>query len=155
MYFVEKIKREYGKEKVHIFVDMDGVIADYDFGNVSHFDKKRPVLTNIKTFEELSKLSNVSLYILSVCRKNPQIAEKNNWLDQYAPFFKKENRFVLSKEKYVDLASKEIKTAFLKKKIEELKDEAVLVVDDDNGILKYFSKELPTLILFQDSSIVD
>lgn len=44
---------------------------------------------------------------------------------------------------------------FLKKKIEELKDEFVLVVDDDNGILKYYSKELPTLILFQDSSILD
>jgi hypothetical protein len=47
-----------------MFVDMDGVIASYDFGRPLEFDKKRPLLTNIKTLEEVSKIPGVKLHIL-------------------------------------------------------------------------------------------
>ena len=65
---------------------MDGVIASYDFGKPLNFKKKRPLTTNIKTLSKVNKLANVELYILSVCRLERQIKEKNNWLDKYAPF---------------------------------------------------------------------
>lgn len=55
---------------------MDGVIAFYDFGKPLDFANKRAVITNIKTLNELCKLQNVELFILSVCRFNNQINEK-------------------------------------------------------------------------------
>lgn len=155
MYFLEKIKNEYKDEDVVLFVDMDGVIADYDFGNAKDFHKKRPVRTNINTFLELSKEKNIELCILSVCRTNEQIKEKNVWLDQYASFFKEDKRFVLSKEVYDTLSSKEIKANFLKDYIKKKLGKKIVVVDDDNGILKYYYKVLPEIRLFQDSSIID
>lgn len=66
MYFlreIEKIKLKKRKKKITIFVDMDGVIADYRFGeglkiksNESGvYLNKRPIKT---TIENLRRLSN-------------------------------------------------------------------------------------------------
>ena len=42
MYLKEFLKQKKDK-KIKLFVDMDGVIADYDFGVVYDYDKKRPL----------------------------------------------------------------------------------------------------------------
>lgn len=151
-YFYNRVKDIIKNNKTKIFVDMDGVIAAYDLNKPYDFLNKRPLKTNINKLEIISKLDNVELNILSVCRENKQIDEKNEWLNKYAPFFKKENRFILSKEKYKDFSSSELKLYFLK---QINTSDKVIVIDDDNHVLKTISKELKDIILFQDSELVD
>lgn len=136
-------------QKIDIYVDMDGVIAEYDFGRPLDFLNKRPLLGNIKVLEEISKIPNVEMHILSICKKDSQINDKNVWLDKYAPFFKKENRNVLSKETYTDKSSSELKVDFLNN-VESFK----ILIDDDNEILKEVDKKVKNISLYQDSSIV-
>ena len=152
MHFYNIIKELSEDKKLDIFVDMDGVIASYDFGNPLNFKAKRPLNTNIKLFENISKLENINLYILSVCKKDFQIKEKNDWLDKYAPFFKKDNRNILSKETYTKKTSPELKAEFLYKfKTRNQK----VVVDDDNEVLKEVARLNTDIILYQDSELID
>lgn len=149
MKIINEIKTIAKNQKIDIYVDMDGVIAEYDFGRPLDFLNKRPLLGNIKVLEEISKIPNVEMHILSICKKDSQINDKNVWLDKYAPFFKKENRNVLSKETYTDRSSSELKVDFLNN-IESFK----ILIDDDNGILKEVDKKVKNISLYQDSSIV-
>lgn len=149
MKIINEIKTIAKNQKIDIYVDMDGVIAEYDFGRPLDFLNKRPLLGNIKVLEEISKIPNVKMHILSICKKDSQINDKNLWLDKYAPFFKKENRNVLSKETYTDRSSSELKVDFLNN-IESFK----ILIDDDNGILKEVDKKVKNISLYQDSSIV-
>lgn len=152
MYFYEKIKEMCKDKETVMYVDMDGVIAAYDFGNPLDFAKKRPLLTNIKKLEEISKLENIELKILSACKKDFQIDEKNVWLDKYAPFFKQENRIILSREKYDNELSCNLKAQYLNS-IDE--DRQVILLDDDNNVLKVVSKSVDNVICIQDSEMID
>ena len=152
MYFYNLMKEISQDKKVQLFLDMDGVIASYDFGKPLNFKKKRPLTRNIKVLEKVSKLENIECSILSICHKDSEIDDKNHWLDLYAPFFKVENRFILSKESIANKSSSEMKKDFLKKL--NTKKQMVLV-DDDNQILKLLSKELKNVILLQDSELID
>lgn len=152
MYFYNLIKDIVGDKKTIMYVDMDGVIAAYDFGKPLMFDKKRPLYTNIKKLEEISKLDNIELKILSACKTINQIDEKNEWLDKYAPFFTKENRHILAREKYDNMVSSEMKAMYL----EQLNDkDQVIVLDDDNVVLKTIHKRLDHVICIQDSEMID
>lgn len=155
MYFVDKIKELSKDNKCSIFVDMDGVIADFEFFKSLDFKNKRPIITNINTFKEISTLENIDLYILSICKKDEQVSHKNDWLDKYAPFFKKHNRIIISKESHPNLSSKQLKELFLNDYINKLKNDLIIVIDDDNEILLYLSIKLKNIIYFQDSSIID
>lgn len=152
MHFYDLIKEMSNDKKIDLFVDMDGVIASYDFGRPLDFKSKRPLTTNINTLKNVSLLNNVNIYILSICRKDFQIKEKQDWLDKYAPFFKNENRIILSKETIANMSSAEMKLKFLREF--ETNNKKVLV-DDDNSILSTISKELKDIILLQDSELVD
>ena len=92
--------------------------------------------------------------ILSVCIYNSQIEDKNNWLDKYAPFFKKENRNILSKESYPGITSAQLKVNFLKNLVRDSNIKLILI-DDDNEVLKAVSNSVEDIIIFQDSSIID
>lgn len=155
MYFKDKIKEIYKDEEINIFVDMDGVIADYDFGNILDFKDKRAITTNIKTLEDLSEDKNINLYILSICKKNNQIKDKNNWLNKHASFFDIDKRYIISKEEYEGFSSKEIKLTIIKEIIAKLKLKNVVLIDDDNSILKYLDNSELNIRLFQDSSLID
>lgn len=98
MHFYNLIKDLANKKHIMMFVDMDGVLASYDVGKPLDFLNKRPLTENIAKIKKVSELPNVELHILSICRKDFQIEEKNTWLNKYAPFFKKENRTIISKE---------------------------------------------------------
>ena len=100
MKIVEEIKEYAFNKKVNLYVDMDGVIAEYDFGKPLDFLNKRPLLNNIKLLEEISQIKNVDIHILSICKRNFEIRDKNVWLDNHAPFFPKSNRHIISKETY-------------------------------------------------------
>ena len=155
MYFITKIKKIDKEKNVSIFVDMDGVIADYEFGDPLNFVNKRPLKRNIKVFEHLALLPNVTLNILSICHTTAQIKEKELWLSKNAPVFDILNQNIFAKEDYPGLKSKQIKLKFLKS-IMNKTDDCLIVIDDDNEILEYLKKGLgDNVILFQDSSLVD
>lgn len=152
MHFYELIKKITEEKKTIIYVDMDGVIASYDFGKPLDFINKRPLTTNIQTLNKISKLNNVELHILSVCRFDSQVKEKNDWLNKYAPFFEKNKRTIISKESNPHYSSKELKLNYLKSlEIEE----QIIFIDDDNEILKTIHNGLENIILYQDSELID
>ncbi len=152
MYFYELVKRVTKDKKTIIYVDMDGVIAAYDFGNPLDFANKRPLFTNIKTLRQLCDLENVELHILSICRTDSQIKEKNEWLDKFAPFFEKDKRTIIARESNSNRLAKELKLDYLK----SLKgEEQIIFIDDDNEVLRTIHEVLKNVILYQDSELVD
>lgn len=150
MYLKEYLKK-YEEKKIKLFIDMDGVIADYEFGNAENFDKKRPLYDSIKKLEEISKIDNIELYILSITRENIGINEKNIWLDKYVNFIKKENRIIISKEGKTQ-SSAQLKSEYLN----SIKTEdTIIVIDDDPSILKEINKANKNIVLLKDTVLVD
>ena len=45
-------------KKIKLFVDMDGVVADYIFCSAQDYDKKRPLYDNIDKLEHFFKNLN-------------------------------------------------------------------------------------------------
>lgn len=152
MHFYNIIKDLAEKNELIIYVDMDGVISSYDIGKPLNFAAKRPLTENINKLKEISEIPNVELYILSICKKNFQIDEKNEWLDKYAPFFKKENRVIISKENTDITSSSQLKADYLKNVVTE---KQIVFLDDDNEILKTVLKTAENVIAFQDSELID
>ena len=152
MHFYDLIKKLSEEKDIMLFVDMDGVLASYDVGNPSGFTEKRPLKQNIENIRKVSEIENVEVYILSMCRHPNQIEEKNIWLDKYAPFFKKENRNIIARENEGWRNSKDIKTEFLQK----IKtDKQLVLLDDDNTVLKEVMRNVENIIVLQDSELVD
>ena len=152
MHFYELIQKQTKNKKTRIYVDMDGVIPSYNIGKPYDFENKRPLTTNIKTLSKINNPENTELFILSICKKDSQIKEKNNWLDKYAPFFQKDNRIIISKESNPNLSSKELKLNYLK----SLKtDNQIILIDDDNEIIKTIKDNAKNIILYQDSELTD
>lgn len=152
MFFRDYLK-QYENSKIKIFIDMDGVIADYIFGIAKDFDKKRPLRDSIKKLEQVAKMENVELYILSITRQTEGIKQKNFWLDNHAPFFKKENRIIISREANNMEKSSILKAEYLK----ELKrDESIIIViDDDPQNLREIKRLNEDIILLKDTVLED
>ena len=147
--FLEKFKNY----KIKLFVDMDGVIADYDVGAPCNYDKKRPLFSSIKKLEEISVEPNIELYILSISRMKEGIEQKNMWLDKNAPFFKKENRVIIDRESNNFEHSKNLKTKFIKNL--DNSEDIIILIDDDVQILKEISSNTKNVILLKDTALVD
>ena len=151
MYLKEFLKK-YDDKKIRLFVDMDGVIADYIVNDLN-YSNKRPLTSSIKKIEEVSKMENVEVFILSVSRTDKGVLQKNRWLDENASFIKEKNRVIISRETNNFNESYKLKTHFLK----NLKrDEGVIIViDDDPKILKDIAKNCKDIVLLKDSALVD
>ncbi len=152
MHFYDVISNLAKEKDLIIFCDMDGVIASYDVGKPYDFLNKRPLTENIKKLEAVSKIPNVEICILSICRKDMQQDEKNKWLDINAPFFKKEKRNIISKESNPNFTSPELKANFLNG---VKTDKQVILIDDDNQVIKHVGNNVEGIILFQDSELID
>ena len=156
MFFKDKLN-EYENKNIKLFVDMDGVIADYDVAKKDvyflNYADKRPLYTSIKKLEEVSEQNNITFYILSISRSDLGVQQKNDWLDKYAPFFKKENRVIISKESNKGFSSKELKAGYLKNMQRD--DSLIMVIDDDPEIIKEIRNENEDIILFKDTVLVD
>ena len=150
MYLKEYLK-QFGNKKIKLFVDMDGVIVDYEVGNISRYDIKRPLTTSLNKLEEISKYNNIDLFILSISKTDLGLKEKNIWLDKYAPFFKLENRIIISKEHTNGEPSKKLKSDYLK----TVEGEVIILIDDDPSILKEVSNNNKNVYLLKDTVLID
>lgn len=150
MFFKEELEKIEGN--IELYIDMDGVIADFDVGNPKDYDKKRPLKDSITKLEEISKMPNVNMHILSITRMSSGIEEKNNWLDKFAPFFKKENRIIISREENNFENSADLKTDYLKNHL--IKGTTILV-DDDIRVIDKIKEEVPEVLLYKDTCLVD
>ena len=151
--YLKEYLNGYKDKKIKLFVDMDGVIADYEFGAAKEYDKKRPLYDSIKKLEEISKMDNIKLYIFSATRYSKGLEEKNWWLDKYAPFFEKENRIIISREAFSMEKSAILKAKYLK----DLKrdDSLLMVIDDDPRNLKEIHELNSDVILLKDTVLID
>ena len=150
MYITEYIKR-FKNKRIKIYVDMDGVIVDFDVGNASEYDKKRPLLTNIDILREVAKNENVEMFILSITRLTIGREEKNIWLDKYVEFIKPENRYIISREENNFLPSKNLKKNFIKN-ID--RDDSVIVIIDEHEIIDEIRKANDDVYLLKDTALV-
>lgn len=155
MHFKKIIEELAQDKKVILYVDMDGVITDYNAMGELNFKEKRPLKSNIKKLEMISKINNVEIRILSICRTIDQIDDKNKWLDKYAKYFADSNRNIIAKELYPNKKSKELKLEFLEKEVIKNKNDYTILLDDDNQILKEIKENNPSILIFQDSVLID
>ncbi len=153
MYFYNLIKEMSKEKSIALYVDMDGVIAEYGIGkNPYDYLNKRPLKVNIATLKEVSTLENIELHVLSVCREDSQINDKNVWLDKYAPFFNNNNRNIISRASQEWKKAREIKVDFLSNVKTE---KQIVLVDDDNEILREINEKFKDIIVMQDSELID
>ena len=151
--YLEDFLEQYKDKKVKMFVDMDGVIADFDFGNNGDYDKKRPLYSSIEKLERISKKDNIDLYIFSATRMNKGYDEKQYWLDKYAPFFKKENRVIISREKHDFVETATLKANYMKNV--ERDGSILVVIDDDPKNLRAIRQSNEDVVLLKDTALVD
>ena len=152
LYFKSKID-EFGDTPLKIFIDMDGVVADYDIGGDFDYSIKRPLNNNIKQIEEISHYKNIELYIFSITRHNDGISQKNDWLDKYMPFIKKENRVILSREDNDMKRSRYIKAEYLMHIVDD--KYKIILIDDDPSIIDEVREAAPSVITMKDTVLVD
>lgn len=150
--YIKEVIEKYKDKKIKIYVDMDGVIADYDVGNPKDYDKKRPLVSNIKLLENIAKEPNIEMYILSVSRMNDGVEQKEYWLDKYAPFFEKDNRVIIPREKNEFATATELKLNYIKNV--ERKGEVIIVIDDDPRILHALREANLDMCLLKDTALI-
>lgn len=150
--FLDEVKKLAKENKIIVFSDMDGVLAEFGIGekhlilaNVpSFYLNKRPIQTTLKALELLSKIDNVEIGIISNCHFIEQKQDKISWLKKNASFIKPENIniIVLNEETY----TKETKD-FLKinKILNLVKDKNIkfFLIEDDHGIIRSSNSVCP------------
>lgn len=92
MFFINELQkiRNDNSRKIAVFIDMDGVVADYRFGEGKNIENnvpgtylnKRPISTAINILKEVNNAFDFDMYILSSCRHDEQAIEKSKWLEK-------------------------------------------------------------------------
>lgn len=156
MYLLDELKRTMKQkqvEKIMIFIDMDGVIADYRFGegeNIKSNKKgtylnKRPIYTTINNLKLILMEKDFEMSIISSCLYIEQAEEKNSWIDKYAKFILKENRIFTIAENFE--ARKQLKVDNIRKYMEQNEDVLTVLIDDTHDILFLAQKQLGELFI--------
>ena len=151
--YIKEYLEQFKDKKVKLYVDMDGVIADYIFGEAKDYDIKRPLFDSIRKLEEVSKMSNVEMFIFSATRYSEGLEQKHGWLDKYAPFFKKENRILISREANGMTEPAILKAEYMKNI--ERDGSVMILIDDDPRNLKEIRKQNEDVLLLKDTALID
>lgn len=149
--FVNEIKEICKKnKKVDMYIDMDGTIAEYHLYNPEEISRKmeeeylkNETLKNvIDVLEEISKINNIEMYILSLSKTKKITEKKKIWLKKYVPFIKEENWIILTKE--IGEYSNENRNEIKGKNIElRQKDyDKSIMLDDEQVVLREAKKIL-------------
>ncbi len=145
---IQKIIKSRNAIKTCIFVDMDGVIADYRFGEGKNikmntpntYAKKRPIKTTIEILSRINEIKNIELYILSSCLFKEQSLEKNEWLNKYAPYFKEEQRIFIIANDFNN--RKQLKVDAIRNLIKRKSPDLTILIDDTHEILFLAQEQL-------------
>ena len=149
--FVNEIKEICKKnKKVDMYIDMDGTIAEYHLYNPEEISRKmeeeylknEPLKNVIDILEEISKINNIEMYILSLSKTKKITEKKKIWLKKYVPFIKEENWIILTKE--IGEYSNENRNEIKGKNIElRQKDyDKSIMLDDEQVVLREAKKIL-------------
>lgn len=149
--FVNEIKEICKKnKKVDMYIDMDGTIAEYHLYNPEEISRKmeeeylknEPLKNVIDVLEEISKINNIEMYILSLSKTKKITEKKKIWLKKYVPFIKEENWIILTKE--IGGYSNENRNEIKGKNIElRQKDyDKSIMLDDEQVVLREAKKIL-------------
>lgn len=138
---IKKIMEERKIKSLGVFVDMDGVIADYRFGEGkdilanknSVYLKKRPINTIINVLKQINKEIDCKMHILSSCYHAEQAIEKNDWLDKYAPFSENEKRIIVVSDNFE--SRKQMKIDKIIETMKKNQYDYVVLIDDTHDIL--------------------
>lgn len=149
--FYEKIKKICEENnKIAMFIDMDGTIVEYPvyqdaditINSKNLFINQEPVKVIIEELNEINKITNIDLYILTLAKSNIIVEEKKKWLKKNISFIEENNWIIVNKEQgeYNKENRDYIKGNKIKEKLKEY-DYAILL-DDDHKILKQTQLEL-------------
>ena len=129
---------------------MDGTIAEYHLYNPEEISRKmeeeylknEPLINVIVVLEEISKINNIEMYILSLSKTKKITEKKKIWLKKYVPFIKEENWIILTKE--IGEYSNENRNEIKGKNIElRQKDyDKSIMLDDEQVVLREAKKIL-------------
>lgn len=154
MFFLEEVMKikDNCTDKIAIFVDMDGVVADYRFGEGENIENnvigtylnKRPIKTSINILKEISNKIGFDMYILSSCRHNEQAIEKSKWLKKHMPFIDKKHQLFVVSNTFEN--RKLLKINKIKEVINDKYDK-VIMIDDTHDILFFAIKELGNKVI--------
>ncbi len=163
MFFINELKKIISDNgnNIAIFVDMDGVVSDYRFGegiNISNNVKgtylnKRPINTTINNIKKINDELGVDIYILSSCIFPNQADEKKLWLKKYMPFIKEENKIIVISDTSEN--RKILKINAVREHINKGYAKAIMI-DDTHDILFLAIKELKEKVIpFHVISLID
>ena len=149
--FVNKIQEIYNKnKKVAMYIDMDGTIAEYHLYKPEEISEKmgkeylanEPLMNVIDVLEEISKISNIEMHILSLSKTNEITEKKKIWLKKYTPFIKEENWIILTKEigGYTNENRNEIKGKNIELRQKDY--DISIMLDDEQSVLREAKKIL-------------
>lgn len=169
MEFVNRVKEISFKnrdKKIAMFCDMDGTIVNLELHKYQDvldnkpglFLHRRPLKTVINALEEISKLENIDMFILSACKYKEQALDKSVWLEENANFFKKENQLFVVQEltKYNDQNKKTIKTNNIVQTLENRDYDLAIYLDDEYKMLNEADKLLGDKVVpFHISNLID
>ena len=129
---------------------MDGTIAEYHLYNPEEISRKmeeeylknEPLKNVIDVLEEISKINNIEMYILSLSKTKKITEKKKIWLKKYVPFIKEENWIILTKEigEYSNENRNEIKGKNIE--LRQTDYDKSIMLDDEQVVLREAKKIL-------------
>lgn len=145
---IKEIKTRAKSQKVKVYFDMDGTLAEYDAedkekilsNQAGVYLTKRPLKSIIYVANKLAKIDNIEICIASNCHFKEQKEEKLLWLEKYTPFIKKENINIIV---FNDMIFSKEEKDFLKANliISNLKqNEFSYLIEDDHKIIRATNK---------------
>ena len=145
---IKEIKTKAKSQKVKVYFDMDGTLAEYDAedkekilsNQAGVYLTKRPLKSIINVADKLAKIDNIEICIASNCHFKEQKEEKLLWLEKYTPFIKKENINIIV---FNDMIFSKEEKDFLKANliISNLKqNEFSYLIEDDHKIIRATNK---------------
>ena len=145
---IKEIKTKAKSQKVKVYFDMDGTLAEYDAedkekilsNQAGVYLTKRPLKSIINVADKLAKIDNIEICIASNCHFKEQKEEKLLWLEKYTPYIKKENINIIV---FDDMIFGKEEKDFLKANliISNLKqNEFAYLIEDDHKIIRATNK---------------